>query len=285
MKTVMLSLAVLLFSTTLSGCSVMLTPYERAKIHEQGGTVKKKKEGGEEEKGSDTSSAENGKKTDREKKKAADHKPSHPGRAETVAEMREREKGQGLFYVYPQILPKPNVVGKDTPPKQALKGETRTGNYKAKSQAKFNPAAKPEPPQPEKRLEDKKPHLLFNAFLSKEVSKVEGVDSSIVLIDDELNAFVALNPSDGKKADKGEKPPIQKNEILRVQSEGEIPVPLQEKVAAKVRGLNPLVKTVHITNNPEHVERIQRYAVLMQRGEPVDLHTQALAEHIQDIWN
>ncbi|MCX7569897.1 YhcN/YlaJ family sporulation lipoprotein [Tumebacillus sp. DT12] len=291
MKTIALGLAVVMLSATLSGCGVMRTPYERAKIQEQGGTAKKKEEGGEAKggeggKGSDVTSASAGPKQKAEaKKKAEDKKPSTPGRAETMAEKRERVKGQGLIYVLPDMRPEPNVAGTaEDKPKALPKPKS---NYKAESQNKLKPGPSETltaKDKPEKILADQKPHLLYNAYISGEVSKVEGVESSTVLIDDEHNAYVSLSTGNEKKSESGEKPPVKKNESLKVRSEGEIQEDLQEKVATKVRSLDPLVETVHITNNPEHVKSFSRYATQITKGD-INLNTHALAEHIQDIWN
>jgi hypothetical protein len=220
-KGIVFGLALLLAAGSATACSSLRTPYEREKMAESGGKAKKAKQ-----------------------------QTSTPGRAETVGEKEEREKGQGLLYMANRQM------------------------AKMESQEEGKPA---------KVLEEDPLHLLYNVEMSSEVAKLEGVESATVLLDDEHNAYVALEG--GMKAKSDEKSAVQNNDKLNVKTEGEIPKTLQEKIASKIRDIDPLVKTVHITSDPGHVNSFRRYATQLSKGETVNMNTHALAERIQDIWN
>lgn len=134
----------------------------------------------------------------------------------------------------------------------------------------------------QEKTEDQNPHLLYSKTLSSQVSQLEGVEGGTVLFDEEHNAYVAIYSGDKPKRS-GEMPKGS-NDLLRVKTEGNIPAKLQEQIAKKLRVLDPLVGTVYLTDNPEHAQSFQRYANQIAKGGAGTMNTQALAEHIQDIW-
>jgi hypothetical protein len=232
-----LTLTAVLFAGTTSGCTVLRTPYEKAKIAENGGQVKKKQEG----QGSDQSSGG-------EDKKQSGGKGGGNGQGDESKQQDETRK-------------------------------------KEESQAKTT--AKPRPVNDpltalQERTDDKNAHLLYSKTMSSEVSQLEGVVSSTILLDEEHNAYVAIYTGDKQKYDRDA--PKETNEKLKVKTEGDISPKLQERISKKLRELDPLVGVVHITDNPAHAASFQRYALTITNGGAATLNTQALAEHIEDIW-
>ncbi|KEO82152.1 hypothetical protein [Tumebacillus flagellatus] len=134
----------------------------------------------------------------------------------------------------------------------------------------------------QEKNEEKNPHLLYSQTLSSQISQLEGVVGSTVLLDEEHNAYVAIYTGDKQKYDRDA--PKTNNEKMRVKTEGDIPQKQQAAISKKLRQLDPLVGTVYITDNPAHAESFNRYANQIAKGGAGTLNTQALAEHIQDIW-
>ncbi|MBL0386610.1 YhcN/YlaJ family sporulation lipoprotein [Tumebacillus sp. ITR2] len=134
----------------------------------------------------------------------------------------------------------------------------------------------------QEKNDDKNPHLLYSQTLSSEVSQLEGIVSSTVLLDEEHNAYVAIYTGEKQKYDRDA--PKETNEKLRVQTEGDITKKKQESISKSLRKMDPLVNTVYITDNPSHAESFNRYANQISKGGAGSMNTQALAEHIQDIW-
>jgi hypothetical protein len=274
-KWIALALAAALSSSALTGCNVLRTPYERQKIQEKGGSVKKKEETGASEIGGGGGEGGDNKGGGKQKEdpkvaqeKKEGQKTVRKGRAESLGEKKEREKGQGLIYLLPDHAK--SRIQKDL---QDAKKAGQPGDQKD---------AKPQAAQT-KHAPKQAPQLQYNRNLSAEVSKLEGVTNATVLIDGKHNAFVALNEY-GNETAKTVKAPREANEKLGVKTEGRIPQPVQESIAKKLRKIDPGIKTVHITSDPEHVKSFQRYVTTTSQGN-VDINVHALADHIQDIWN
>lgn len=130
------------------------------------------------------------------------------------------------------------------------------------------------------KLQDTAPKLMYSKSLSEVVSQSEGVANGTVLLDEEHNAYVAISAPNTK----ADEITVEENKALNVKTEGEIPKPLQEKVATNLRKADSLVDTVYITNNPRHAEDFNRYAEKAMKDDINDVRSKALAEHIQDIW-
>jgi len=298
-RTLAFTLTVLLASQLGAGCNMLRTPYERQKIAESGEAGKsggsdkaadtagqggEKKEGGEKQQGGGGEEKEGGggeAKTSGKNPKGQRQDPQEekvdPDRAETKAERAERLKGQGVLFVLPNFLPKPNVGGG----KEQAQPEKQQKQQK-KGQAQSAKSKGDDPLQQMKaQQEDKNVRLQYNRALSSAVAKIEGIDGAIVLLDDQHQAYVAL--SAGESGANKEKT-VQENKKLNVKSEGEVPTAMQEKVTKTLRTTDPLVSTVHLTNDPEHLKSFLRYATQLQNGETSGMSTQALADHIEDIW-
>ncbi|ARU61747.1 hypothetical protein CBW65_12465 [Tumebacillus avium] len=269
-KWVAMTLAIALASTATSACGIMRTPYERQKIQENGGTAKKPNEeqsanaGGGQGEGGGEQAAGKKKKEDPQIAKEKKEGQKQKFESESPGQRKERLKGQGLLYVLPGA-------------KERLEG-LRPGAKKDAEQAKAKvkgETEKAEQPKQEVQLRHSGP-------LSAEVSKLEGVVEAIVLVDEKGNAFVALNEDQQVKA-KMVKAPREANERIDVKTEGDIPQPIQERIASKLRAMNENIGTVHITNSPEHVKKFQRYAGKVVKGD-IDETAHAAADHITDIW-
>lgn len=271
-KWVAMTLAIALASTATSACGILRTPYERQKIQENGGTAKKPNEeqsanaggGGEGEGGGGGAKTAGKKKEDPQIAKEKKEGEKKKYQSESTGQRKEREKGQGLLYVLPGAKQRleglrAGVKGNAGQAKEKIKDETET-------------TEKP----------DKEVQLRHSGPMSAEVSKLEGVVEAIVLLDEKGNAFVALNEDQKVKA-KMVKAPREANERIDVKTEGDIPQPIQERIAAKLRAMNENVGTVHITNSAEHVKKFQRYAGQVVKGD-IDETAHAAADHITDIW-
>lgn len=134
-----------------------------------------------------------------------------------------------------------------------------------------------------KTLEDKTPHLSYEQKLSAAVSQLEGVGGATVLLDEEHRAYVAIS-SDAHAKRQNDDTATDENAKFNVKTVGEIPPTVQERIALKLRAMDGKIGRVNITNDPHHVDTLQRYAVKAAEGPPDGLNAQALAEHIQDIW-
>lgn len=316
-----LALTLVLLSGSVSACNFLRTPYERQKISEKEGQAKQgsdkggdaeasggkekegeQKEGGGEQSGDDKK-AGGGAKTagggGGEGKQDKSKQQVDPKRAETYAEREERLKGQGVLYVLPGLN-----LAKNIDP-SSKKGEQKTqqaeegkagGKAGGKSEGKAAGKSEGKGKQggastqgetatpPVQDVEDKTPHLLYSQTLSTEVAKVEGVVGGIVLLDDHHRAYVAVNSEAGSEKEKEGDKKIRENKKLSVKTEGKVPPPMSEAIAKTLRKADPLVADVNITSDPGHVKSFQRYATQISTGEVSQLNTQALAEHIEDIW-
>ncbi|PWK10246.1 YhcN/YlaJ family sporulation lipoprotein [Tumebacillus permanentifrigoris] len=226
-----LTLTAVLLAGLTSGCTVLRTPYEKAKIAENGGQVKKKQEG---EGAGQASGGEN----------------------------KEQSGGKGG-------------------------GADQKDEDKKKTESKANTKATPRPKNDpltilQEKTDDKNPHLMYSQTMSSEVSQLEGIVSSTILLDEEHNAYVAIYTGEKQKYDRDA--PKETNEKLKVKTEGDISSKLQGRISKKLRELDPLVDTVYITDNPAHAASFQRYALSITNGGAATMNTQALAEHIEDIW-
>jgi hypothetical protein len=254
-KLLALGLTLLVMSSQLSACNFLRTPYERQKIAENGGIAKKKEKDGEgAAEGSGGEKEGEGQKKGEDKKKKEDKEKVDPTRAETKGERRERLKGQGILYVMPK-----NVKEEGSEPGKLDKSDRLLS-----------------------KAEEKEPHLLYNKWLSTEVSTLEGVATGTVLLDDHHQAYVGIVTS--AAGVRGDEAVQGFDKQQNVKTEGKISKALQAKVASTLRKSDPLIGTVHITSDPEHVQSLQRYAARYEKGATEDLHSQALAEHIEDIW-
>lgn len=233
-----LTLTAVLVASMTSGCTILRTPYEKAKIAENGGQVKKKQEG----QGSDNSSG-----------------------GENQQQSGGKGRGGGA--------------------KKAENKKKAEGKKKEKSQASTSstPRKQNDPLTIlQEKTDDKNPHLLYSQTMSTQVSQLEGVVGSTILLDEEHNAYVAIYTGEKQKHDRDA--PKESNEKLKIKTEGDIPKKLQERIAKKIRSIDPLVGVVHITDNPSHAESFRRFATAITNGGAAKLNTQALAEHIEDIW-
>ena len=273
-KMTLLALSMMLVASTLSACNFLRTPYERQKINENGGVAKKASDEGADHGGG--GKGEGGKEAGiQEQKKKADKEKVLPSRAETKGERKERMKGQGVLYIAPKKL------GEQKEPKKGQGvldiGPKKQGEQKESKQGADVLGIGP------KTLVDKTPKLSYEQQLSAAVSQLEGVGGATVLLDDEHRAYVAIS-TDPNAQRKYDDKPIEENTEFKVKIEGDIPVAVQERIADKLRALDRQIGLVNITDDPHHVDTLQRYAVKAAEGKPDDLNAQALAEHIQDIW-
>ncbi|TCP55571.1 hypothetical protein EV586_103224 [Tumebacillus sp. BK434] len=267
-KWVALTLAMALASTATTACGILRTPYERQKIQENGGTAKKPNKeqaadagGGGGEGGGGGAKTAGKKKEDPQIAKEKKEGEKKAGESESLGQRKERLKGQGLLYVLPGA-------------KDRLEG-LRPGVKKEAERAKVKGEAEAEKPA-------KAVQLRHSGNMSAEVSKLEGVVEAIVLVDEKGHAFVALN-EDRKVKAKMVKAPREANERIDVKTEGDIPQPIQERIAAKIRAMDKNIGTVHITNSADHVKKFQRYAGQAVKGD-LDETAHAAADHITDIW-
>lgn len=134
-----------------------------------------------------------------------------------------------------------------------------------------------------KTLKDETPKLSYEPKLSAAVSQLEGVGGATVLLDDDHHAYVAIS-NDPQAKRKEEGAPAGVNTKYNVKTEGDIPATVQERIALKLRSIDAKIGRVNITDDPHHVDTVHRYAVKAADGSADDLNTQALAEHIEDIW-
>ncbi|ASS76308.1 hypothetical protein CIG75_16045 [Tumebacillus algifaecis] len=276
-KWVALALSIAVSTTSLSACGMLRTPYERQKIQEMGGSVKKKNEAeaAGADSGGGSAGGEGGGKEKKESPKILKEKKEgekKPGQAESVGQRKERQKGQGLIYILPHEA-KQQIRSDLEQAKQA--GMRKSEQPKVQSQAQ--PQAKTA-----QKSKEQAPQLHEQAEMSAAVSKLEGVDKATVLVDAKHHAYVALSEDQKVKA-KMVKAPHEANKKLNVKTEGDIPQPVQERIAAKLRALDPKIKTVHITNHVEHVQSFQHYADELTKGK-IEPSTHALDDHLQDIW-
>ena len=134
-----------------------------------------------------------------------------------------------------------------------------------------------------KTLEDQTPKLAYEQKLSSAVSQLAGVGGATVLLDEEHRAYVALSTEPDAKSN-DDALPIEQNPQYNVKTEGDIPKDVQERIAVKLRQLDGQIGLVQITSDPHHADTIERYAQNEAQGANNDMNTQALTEHIQDIW-
>ncbi|MGZ4134829.1 MAG: YhcN/YlaJ family sporulation lipoprotein [Tumebacillaceae bacterium] len=256
LKSIGLGLAVLLLTQTFSACTMLRTPYEKAKINENGGTV----EAPEDAAGSDRGGGEEKKGGGGKQEKADPGKfKVEQNRAETYNQRRARDKQGGALYSSP--------YSQDTERMKAQKEQQKKKPKKSKASAQSV--------QPATRLS-------YNKGLSNEVSKVDGVNYGTVLIDRKHNAYVALD-SDTKPSTL-EGVATQVNKTLNIKAQGEVPADIQRKVAERLRAADDKIGTVFVTNDPSHVKTFDRYAQEMRNGTINQMSAEALTEHIEDIW-
>jgi hypothetical protein len=259
-KSIGFCLAMLLLTQTISACTVLRTPYEKAKINENGGTVEapEDKEGGGDKGGGGKGGSKKQGKADPGKFKV------QADRAETYNQKRTREKQGGALTSSP--------YSQDTERKKA-QAEQQQG--KAKKQGGKASQATVQGTQ-------NTPRMAYCKGLSSQVSKIEGVDSGIVLLDRDHNAYVAVLSD--TKTSTFDGVATQVNQALNVKSQGEVPADTQRRIAERLRATDTQVGTVYITNDPSHVKTFQRYATESRTGKLSEMSAEALTEHIEDIW-
>ncbi|HEU4962774.1 MAG TPA: YhcN/YlaJ family sporulation lipoprotein [Bacilli bacterium] len=292
-KWIALSLSVLFVTNTMTACSVLRTPFERQKIAENGGTAKKKNEaeassvggGGGDQEGSKqggqakTAAKKDPKQQMADREKAEGSKIPDKRASESLGQKKEREQGQGLFYVVPRMLDDTRDDAYYDEPQRDLAQENAELRKKLAEHKKAN---KPGTLATPDKVQDTEYQLAYNQPMTSAVSRLEGVDGGTVLLDANQNAYVAIDGQDALQ--KYVKAPFEADDRLRVKLEGKVPRPLQEDIASKLRSIDPTIGTVYITTNPEHVKSFHRYASQISRGEVNSLESKALADHIKDIW-
>lgn len=95
---------------------------------------------------------------------------------------------------------------------------------------------------------------------AESITKVKGVKQANVLVTRQ-NAYVAAMLNDGELSRK-----------------------VEDEIAAKVRSVDPNVKNVYVSTNPEFMDRISAYVTDVQQGRPVSGFVEQFNEMVQRIF-
>lgn len=72
--------------------------------------------------------------------------------------------------------------------------------------------------------------------------------------------------------------------ILEDGQEGQLPDKVKNKIAKKVKAVDPNIENVNVSTNPDFVDRVRQYTNAVDRGEPVEGMFEQLNEGIQRLF-
>ncbi|WP_017728117.1 YhcN/YlaJ family sporulation lipoprotein [Halalkalibacterium ligniniphilum] len=72
--------------------------------------------------------------------------------------------------------------------------------------------------------------------------------------------------------------------LLEDEQQGELSEDIKDKIAQRVKEVDPDIDRVNVSTNPDFVDRIQEYADALERGEPVEGLFEQLNETIQRVF-
>jgi hypothetical protein len=120
--------------------------------------------------------------------------------------------------------------------------------------------------------------MRYQEALSQSLRSVEGVQEAVVLLDGSYNAYVALR-TDLDLAHHYVKAPLGANDNPHVKVHGQLPMPIQGKLAALLRKGEPRIRTVHLTNDPAQFDKLARRSGVRLQGMQTSPD-----EEIRQIW-